>query len=43
LRIALRIRSRLSRMPASGNPTIVKEGSPKETSTSTWIANASIP
>jgi hypothetical protein len=30
-------------MPASGSPTMVKEGRPNDTSTSTWIANASIP
>ena len=36
LRIALRTRSRLSRTLASGRPTIVKCGSPNDTSTSTW-------
>ena len=33
----------LSRMLASGSPTIVKLGNPKETSTSTWTGHASTP
>ena len=42
-RIALRTRSRLSRTLASGRPTIVKVGSPNDTSTSTWTGQASTP
>src|SRR6476661_853595 len=43
LRIALLTRSRLSRTLASGRPTIVKEGNPNDTSTSTCTAHASTP
>ena len=43
LRIALRIRSRLSRTDASGRPTMLKDGMPCETSTSTWTPQASMP
>src|SRR4051812_1613608 len=43
LRIALRTRSRLSRTEGSGRPTIVKPGSPNDTSTSTSTVHASIP
>src|SRR5688572_13709569 len=43
LRIAERTRSRLSRTVASGNPTMVKWGSPNETSTSMWTGYASTP
>ena len=42
-RIALRTRSRLSRTLESGSPTILKAGSPKDTSTSTLTSDASIP
>src|SRR5918993_4770178 len=41
--MALRTRSRLSRTLASGRPTIVKDGRPNDTSTSTWMGQASIP
>jgi hypothetical protein len=41
--MALRTRSRLSRTLVSGKPTIVKIGMPKDTSTSTWTAHASMP
>src|SRR6266850_5057908 len=43
LRIANRTRSRLSRTLASGKPTIVNEGNPYDTSTSTWTGQASTP
>src|SRR5262245_21319010 len=43
LRIALLTRSRLSRTLASGRPTIVNEGNPNDTSTSTFTAHASTP
>ena len=43
LRIALRTRSRLSRTLASGRPTIVNTGMPKDTSTSTCTGQASTP
>ena len=43
LRIALRTRSRLSRTLGSGRPTIVNEGRPNVTSTSTWTGKASMP
>src|SRR6185436_5727719 len=43
LRIALRTRSRLSRTLASGRPTIVNIGRPKDTSTSTCTGKASTP
>ena len=38
-----RTRSRLSRTLASGRPTIVKQGKPNDTSTSTWTGQASMP
>jgi hypothetical protein len=41
--MAERTRSRLSRTVASGSPTIVKWGSPNETSTSIWTGYASTP
>ena len=43
LRMALRMRSRLSRTLASGSPTIVKPGRPNETSTSMVTGDASMP
>ena len=43
LRIALRIRSRLSRTLGSGSPTIVNPGRPNETSTSIVTGDASMP
>ena len=41
--MALRTRSRLSRTLASGRPTIVNDGMPNDTSTSTWTGQASTP
>ena len=43
LRMAARTRSRLSRTVESGSPTVVKEGRPAVTSTSTKMVAASIP
>src|SRR5688572_30398694 len=43
LRIALLTRSRLSRTLVSGRPTIVNDGRPNDTSTSTLTAQASTP
>ncbi len=43
LRMAARIRSRLSRTVESGSPTVAKQGSPGVTSTSTETAAASTP
>ena len=43
LRIAVRTRSRLSRTAESGSPTVVNDGNPGDTSTSTRMSAASTP
>ena len=40
---APRMRTRPSRMPASASPTMLQQGSPRPTSTSTWMGAASMP